>query len=446
MRPVEAAHPQQNQPITTQATHAAPATRDTGLTLDRRRFLSSSLALSSTGSALATPREAPRRIDGTKDGHIRETWPAWRRAIARYTWGKLGIAPLSTIDPGVPPQDITPRGADWMGRGMTLGALSWCGATWDDTSYELTIPVKGGHTDDGGNEPYRLALAAEKPVWRMMRPPSGALPGPALSARDGKESTGLYADGRIRAQHTYNNCIHVPGRGPLITRGSSMYYSGEGVIRRAYLLDDAGETSMVCDYGSVANPGASIGMSAWDPDRRKIWIAGRSPSGIIEIDPDNWSFRQRGMQRPLVTSDAWHYASSLQSLVGLRRGAFALHTWRIGEGLFTHDTPILNGTGSSGLALRSSVDGFGSCWCDELNCVAVYQQTSRTTEITSITPTGAAHEPWVRGVIPVDPANQIVPPPSPPDGLFSRFSYSHRLKGFLLLPSTVSDVYFFAIA
>ena len=392
---------------------------------------------------------ARKYIGPRNDGELNPNpWPAWRRAIASRCWGIVTTHKLAQIDPTLGATDIAPPGADWVDRTMTLGLLSWCGGTWDDAKSRFMIPVGGGHTDYGGNEPYRLDVNVDSPRWVMVRPPSGAVPpGPPLVTRDGQEYTGLYSDGRIRAQHTYNNCISIPGHGPLITRGSGMHYTGNGTIRRIYEVnEDSGEATMVLDYStSVANPGGSIGMAAWDPDRQRLWITGRGTSqGLLEVNPSNWSVIQRGTHTITSGSEALHYCNSIQALAFVLRG-LEVRTWRIGAGIYTYDKPAVSGSLSAGFAPRSNTDGYGSCWCEDLNAIALYQQVSHTTEISLLTPTGAANSPWVRSVLAVSSSNTVIPPASPADGLFNRFWYSKKYHGFFVVFGTQQNVYFFAL-
>lgn len=373
-------------------------------------------------------------------------WPAWRTGVVANTWVNVtNGATLSDIDPNVAPNDITPSGADWIDRGMTAGLLSWVGGAWDEAGGEFWIPVGGGHTDYGGNEPYKINLLADAPTWVMVRPPSGAVPpGSALTTRDGLETSGVYSDGRIRAQHTYYNCLWVPGYGAAITRGSSMHVSGAGSITKVNLLDSAGEATMVCDYSGVANPGGSIGMAAWDTSRSKIWITSRTTSsGILSIDPSTWAVTQHGTATWASASDGWHYCPLFDALLGVNHGT--LKTFNIGAGSYSPGTPTQSaGSFSAGWSITSSTDGFGSCWCEDLGVMALYQNVSNTTEISTLTPTGALNDPWTKGVLTVDGGNLVTPPVSPADGYMNRFFYSSRLKGFFAIPSTTEDVYFFA--
>lgn len=226
-----------------------------------------------------------------------------------------------------------------------------------------------------------------------------------------------------------------------------MHYTGNGTIRRIYKVDEnSGEATMVLDYGAaVPNPGGSIGMAAWDPDRRRLWITGRGTSqGLLEVDPGNWTVVQRGTHTITSGSEALHYCNSIQALAFVLRGT-EVRTWRIGEGVYVYDKPTVSGSLSAGYAPRYHTDGYGSCWCEDLNAIALYQQVSHTTEISLLVPTGGANAPWVRSVLAVSPGNTVTPPVSPADGLFSRFWYSKKYKGFFVVFGTQENVYFFAL-
>ena len=410
---------------------------------------------------------APVLASGALEGHI---WPAWRAAIAPFTWGIVSTNTMSSVDPSTSP-DIVPAGADWWTRGLQ-GALSWCGAVWDDDLLDFRIPNKGGHTDDGGNEGYGCDCSVDAPAIRMMFPPSGSLtsfngiprspivtlgteggdpPAPGVvSAYYNDDGTGQL---RVRASHTYRTLLYVPGVGDLLTRMGSMHYSGNGNVKKIHSIDrDTGTCVMLCDYSAIDTNANSCGMAAWDPDRQSIWITNRiTDAKLLEIKPfAGWTVTQRDVHTRLPSfGDALEYAPSLQALIGVARGQVAA-VWRVGANSYVDEVPSVSGSYSAGFGIRGSFDGFGSCWCPDLGplgALAIYQQnSSHTTEISICTPSSSdASQPWTRSVLPVDPSNSVVPPVSDPEGLMNRFVYSERLKCFLLWNEYNQAIYAFAI-
>lgn len=383
--------------------------------------------------------------------------PSWRKAMAVNTWAEVPASnTLSDLDPtadrpGKP--RIAPLNADWVDRGFTAGALAWIGGAWDEDGGNFWIPITGGHTDYGGNEPWRINLLAESPAWLMVRNPSGCPPEAPLVTRDGKEDLGVYADGRLRAQHTYNNCIYVPSRGPLVTRGSSMHYTGDGNPRKAYRLSErTGEAHLFTDYSAIGiSQSRSIGSAGYDASRRSLWLTGHGTGQrILQVNIDTGAYVDRGSHTQMQTSDAMVFSTTLDALVGGINGGTALRVWPItASGDLVSTAPALSGGLSAGFGVTSSTDGYGACWAEGVGgpsgSFCVYQQrTSHFAEISIYTPTGIATAPWVKSVLAVNPANTVTPPASPQDGLFNRFWHSKRLGGFCWLPSTATRPYFFA--
>lgn len=372
--------------------------------------------------------------------------------MAKNTWA---IVParntLAAIDPGNNPA-ITPPGADYVARGMTLGLLSWTGGVWDDQSGTFWIPLGGGHTDYGGNEPYRIRLSEDEPEWVMVRSPTGAIGNTGIT-RDGGEATGLYFDGRLRAAHSYNNQTYVPGLGPVISRLTGCYYfaTNSPANARAYWLDGAGEAHLISDY-AAANDGsalisASDGVCAFDPTRGargSLWSLGHGSSRLVQIDIATGAAQARGTKANYLAScDAMHYIPGMDVLAGINRGE--LKVWPLGQDSYTPASPALSGNFSDGLEI-TNLAGFGSCWAPELRMLCLYEnRTKQRAQISTLTPTRAAGDAWVRGVLDVSPASTVTPPPlGNHSGLFGRFGYSSLLRGFYLVPGTTQMPYFFA--
>ena len=371
--------------------------------------------------------------------------------MASHTWAMLPASnTLADIDPGRNPA-ITPANADYLGRGMTAGLLAWTGGVWDDESGTFWIPLGGGHSDYGGNEPYRIKLDVDTPAWVMVRNPSGAI-GNIGIARDGLDRSGVYFDGRLRAVHSYNNQTFVPGLGPVISRLQGCYYSGYPATKRAaYRIDAAGEAHLLCDYTAqnASNPAISTddGVCAYDPTRGArgtLWSLGHATSKLIAIDLAAGTARVRGVaDNHLASCDAMHYIPGMDVLAGINRGA--LKIWHIDQDSFTGLSPTLSGSYSAGLVIENLV-GFGSCWAPEIRQLCLYENpTNNRGQISTLTPTGGGTHPWIRGVLNVSSSNTVLPPAGGSDGgLFGRFGYSSKLRGFFLVPSTRHNPYFFA--
>lgn len=372
--------------------------------------------------------------------------------MAINTWAEIPASnKLEDIDPGKNPA-ITPPTEDYTARGMTAGLFAWTGGVWDDESGTFWVPLGGGHSDYGGNEPYRIKLDSDSPTWVMVRNPTGAVGNTGVT-RDGQDRSGVYFDGRLRAVHSYNNQIYVPGLGPVISRQQGCYYGGHPAdTRAAYRIDDAGEAHLLCDYTAqnASNPTISTddGTCAYEPTRGArgtLWSLGNATSKLIAIDLATGAAVVRGVaDNHLASCDAMHYIPGMNVLAGINRGA--LKIWHIDQDYFTPLTPALSGNFSAGLEIVN-LQGFGSCWAPELRQLCLYENpTNNRGQISTLTPTDGPTHPWIRGVLAVSPSNTVLPPAGSSDGgLFGRFGYSSKLRGFFLIPGTRHNPYFFAI-
>lgn len=376
--------------------------------------------------------------------------PSWRTAMAVNTWAEI---PSTTTITSIAPftnTSLRPPGADWIGNGTPF---AWTGFSWDDTTLTWYAGMLGGHTDYGGNEPYKVSLATESTVWEMIRLPSGAVGGPALTARDGNETdgTGLYSDGRLRAHHTYGNHRFVPGVGLVVCRSTGHFYSGTGDTKRIWTIDTTtGEATERCNYTAYTQMGGGEASVDYDPVRDCLWSMGSSTSTLLQITDlasATWTATKRGIW------DNHMYGSGCLRYVP-NADAIALFPTPGGSGFgvinpttYAKTFPTLSGSFSSGLVTTAAVVVFGMEWCSDLGCFLLWNNTSSTTQISTLTPSNPtdATQPWVKGVLTVGGSNTVTPPAAPAgDGVGSRFTYSESLGCVLLQTAANSPIYAYA--
>lgn len=369
---------------------------------------------------------------------------------------------LTDIDPTAGATDVAPPGADFVARGMTAGLFAWTGGVWDDATGTWWMPLGGGHTDYGGNEPYKIVLADSAPTWVMVRPPTGSdhpdggnyspviEPG---TTRDGLETSGVYFDGRLRAVHSYNNQCFVPGLGPVIARRTGHFYTAPtgGGKKEAHYLDSDGEAHLLCDYSAITGQGtgsAHDGAAAYDPTRGtqgSVWCVGHGASRLIQIDVQAGTAQGRGSSDLgwIVSGGDMVYIPSMDVLAMWSAGTLVIVRLDLDD--YSRVTPTLSGSFASGLVNANFV-GTGFDWSPELGKLLLYQQSSNTTVISTLTPSDPDDPSagWTRGSLTVDGSNSVTPPVSDANGLFGRFGYSTYLKGCYLVSATNDDVYFYA--
>jgi hypothetical protein len=378
---------------------------------------------------VASDLTVPVEPGGTVWAGVDSAWPAWRRGLVAHTWTVVPATNvLADIDPTAGATDIAPPGADFVARGMTAGLFAWTGGVWDDATGTWWMPLGGGHTDYGGNEPYRIRLADETPTWVMVRPPTGSDPAngsdwtPTIepgTTRDGLETSGVYFDGRLRSVHSYNNQCFVPGLGPVIARHAGYFYTAPAApdtSRKAYYLDAQGEANLIVDYWSIAGQGsgsANDGAACYDPSRHCVWTVGHGSSRLVQIDLATGVATGRGAQGEgwIASGGAMVYIPSMDVLAMLSIGGLIIV--RLDQGSYTRVVPSLSGSYASGLVVANFV-GTGFAWCPTLGKLLLYQQSSDTTRISTLTPSdpGDPSAPWVRGTLTVSPSNAVTPPVS----------------------------------
>lgn len=126
----------------------------------------------------------------------------------------------------------------------------------------------------------------------MDRLPSGAI-GNELITNDDQESTGLYADGRPRAMHTYNKLLYVPDVGPMFAPQGSTSWSGQNGTLKPIIISQ--ETYEMTRFGTSIGSGSpgdySGGGTCYDSLRHAVWVKSKGSSRMhrYNITSDTWT-------------------------------------------------------------------------------------------------------------------------------------------------------------
>lgn len=358
--------------------------------------------------------------------------------MAANTWARVGGNTLDAVNPGRNPL-VNPKypgiNDKWGYQSEIVRA--WCGATWNEADGELWLPLSGGHGNYGGNEPYRMVLSDDTPVWAMMRAPSGALPG-NLNLKDGQEATGMYADGRPRAIHSYSSVVWAPGIGN-VSAGNSSVYSAVGGPSLAWSMSPYSHEWTPHNAWLPVQTGA-VNTAAYDPLRHRLWVRSGVLRYLAYLDLQNWSW---------TTTKRYDSAGGIMRLVYLEGlDALALFsddlpsTFRIYTNLddqpsLTTITPL--GAIPAGLMFNGKM---GVEWDGAR--LLLWHNSGNTVVVSTLTPGGGATGVWTWGALPVAPANSVTPSAAQTFGTYGRFGYSAKLGGCFLLNSTTEPVFFFA--
>lgn len=426
---------------------------DTFVDAERRRLLqaaASAACLSMTGIGTAALAAQPRQRSGGGT-----PWPLWRRSMRANTWRAVPAAnTLRSIDPARNPA-LNPylasnpndnRGPWGAVLGLTGVISPWCGGCYDRQSDTLWLPLGGGHGDYAGNEAYAIRLSDEAPQWRMPRPPSGSIPLGLITLNDGQEATGVYADGRPRAIHSYSKHVYVPGRGPFCAVQGSTYSSGQAGTNRSMLLDPAsGEWTLRSNHPAA---GVEYGAAAYDEARDAVWWLGAGTSRLTRHDvaTNQWQVFSSGSESNVWSYHALTVVPEHDVLVMLSANlASAFAVWDAATAQMFQP-----GAANAPPAHLSQVGGkAGAHWVPGLNAVAMWhnQTAGSTGAITLLrAPANPRTQPWIWDSLPIAAANTVVPSVAVAAGTYGRFGYAPGLQGFYVFNSVDEPVYFYALS
>lgn len=368
--------------------------------------------------------------------------PSWAQGLDLYEWVQVPQAyTLSSIQPMLNPaiNPVYPNKPEFY-YGNFGGIMSaWCGACYDDSTGDFMLPLQGGHTDYSGNEPYKVNMFAESVAWQMIRPPTGAI-GNQVITDDKQESTGLYADGRLRAVHSYNYPVAGNGR---MFMGGLMGFSTAGNSGKQWAVEISkitGEYNLIADYTS-SSMGNNYGGACFDTKRNRIFVSGSSQSRFTSINPDTGAFSYVGTVRERFAGyPRLMYAAEIDKIVIVSPPtALTVFDAQSGLTVVDHDTgqithPAVNGTAPPWFKWNEC----GAAWCGDR--ILLWNNNASTRNVLQLSPTGnPATDPWELTEI---AGTGATPTARTANGTFGRFQYSKRLGGVMLI-NDVAQPFFF---
>lgn len=136
------------------------------------------------------------------------SWPAWRKAMARWQWYQLPGTDMMSVVPNPPvPGSIKTR------------IDAWNGLAADTRTNRLYSAANGGHADYSGNEVIELDLSSPTLAWRMLRAPTAAADIVASNGSKGIYND-YYLDGRPASTHTYYALQFIASRNAIFKFGA----------------------------------------------------------------------------------------------------------------------------------------------------------------------------------------------------------------------------------
>lgn len=388
-------------------------------------------------------------IYGGRAAPVVDARPSWVLAAAINTWGTVPGNTLASINPENDPtvNPNYPAASPWRGStGQSSMVSAWSGGCFDPVTCTFHEPLQEGHNDGACNAPYRVGLKAEVANFEYYRRPSGAIGNVFdLTAAEG---TGYYLDGRLRACHSYNNNVFVPGLGPVVTRTIGHYPSGSTGMNKAFVINQVtGEASLLSDHTAASGGGGGYGGGAYDAARGVIWMLGTGTAPLVKINTatgvasavksaDNYAFDAR-----LVMLDEYDLLLVVQTGgAGYQAPIFAFD-------LLTTPPAIvpINYTGSfsSGLPIAGYT---GADWNATAKELLLWGNATNRVEVSVLhIPTDPRTGNCTAGVKTVAAENTVTPTAAAVNGTYGRFFHSTLLGCCFVLNAVDQPIYFFRL-
>ena len=372
-------------------------------------------------------------------------WPAWRRAIAAQHWAEVGGNTIRSADPK---NDIAvnpnhPLSPPWHGSiGVAGVVIAYCGGCFDQDNKVLWLPLGGGHGDYAGNEPWKIDLDVDSPVWEFVRNPSGAV-GNLITLSDGQEATGLYSDGRLRSVHSYNKPVYIPGVGPALGVTGATYYSGsKGLRQTAIISPTTGElVSLMAENTHIGLETTSGSGSCFDLSRNMIWVMPASGGKLTRRELSATTWEDTGVYVASSGNSGLEYLPDHDCIVwfnsGLTRG-FAV----IDCATLTVYYPLTTGTY---VGVTKPTGNAQPRYVQSAKQIAFWHNSTDTTAINTLTFTSNPRtDTWTIDQLAVSVDNTVTPSVRHSNGTYGRFFYSEKLDGFGVFNSIDDPIYFYA--
>lgn len=375
----------------------------------------------------------------TVSGCGRYVRPSWRRAMAAQTWAQVPGNTLADINPANDPEinPNYPGTPEWSIGDFNRMISAWCGMAIRKRDSALSNVLSNGHGDGAGNDIYENSLERDICDWRMVRKPTGSLPDSVIT-NDGQESTGLYADDRIRATHSYSTPVHIPGMGwGLVAHGASAW-SAQGPNGKPVIIDE--HSGELIRYGANTSVISDEMNGCYDPVRHCFWGHPRGGSQVRQYDiaTDSWSL---GPSFGSTSGSAQLTYLDGEDLIFVRRGS---GTWAIFD---PSDRTLTTITSTGTGILDSTAQDALPAWCEYDRCLYLWDNSTDTDKLTKIAaPADLKSGTWVVSTVTPASENQVVPTAKTGAGTYGRFGYSKRLDGFYLINAVDQPIYFFARA
>lgn len=375
--------------------------------------------------------------------------PSWVLNQPLNTWGVIPFTnKLEDLNPRFNPalNPNFPNKAAWEGSGSFNKIIeAWCGAAFSQLRNELIIAGVAGHDDYAGGESYGAFINSETPAYRMIRPPSGAISAAfpnGFDTDDGQEASGVYADGRPRAMHTYNKTQYIEGMGFIFApQGNVSHSAGNGTLKMLIADPDTGEIIRSGSAIGVGSPGDySGGGACHETSTNKVWVraSGTGRFHKYDVDTDTWQINVT-VSKAVSNASALTYIPEHNCIFWLNQTLHGQNT----VGVVDCATGIVTYPSFTGSLVGMAGNGFCQPRYIGNGEFLVWNNTSATTTLNKFSFAGDPRTAtWQISQMALAESNSVVPTVSTQWGTYGRFWCSDAL-GICGMVNAVNQEHYF---
>jgi hypothetical protein len=301
---------------------------------------------------------------------------------------------------------------------------------------EIILAATGGHTDYSGNQVTSIDLSQDAPVWQLRSAAS------TTTAMD----VAYYPDGTPSSRHTYWSTTWSETRNRVMLHYSRFVY-GNGV-------------------SFVNSNGFDLDTNSWDA--QGTWADGFS-AGCADANGDCYAMGVGyfSLNKWTAATDTWSTVATFGTAINvnpvcydLKRGHLFALAWGDGQGNAIGGGDIgisafkIAGTTKTGITFnpsaaltqfQSDAPAYSGMEYDPVNDQYLFYQgaAGSTSRVYVVKPNDTSV--WDMQSLTLGTAS-AVPPAAVGAGVFNRFRYVEALRGFVLMASGTSELYFLRTA
>jgi hypothetical protein len=373
-------------------------------------------------------------------------WPALRDAFNQRPVWAVQPARMVGIPLPVPATPVSTTGMPvWMAGaavgqwieipgtsgGGGSGVFAYSGFAFKEQTNEIVIAAAGGHGDSSDNRVVSLRLADDAPRWQLRMAPSTVV----------VKDVPYYPDGKPTSRHLYSSSHYVPQ------------------VNRVMLF------GVRASFGSTDFPnvdGFNLDTNAWDPPGTWVnvpfgelgAVVVRATGEVWGTKLSRWSPTTKTWTQPITTRTndfvRWPIAHDSR-----RNQLFTLNwgdDFGAGSGVFATVVPCAGSTQTSiSFKPSAALDSFiadkptyaGMDYDPDNDRFLFYcGQGAGAGRVYVVTPN--AGTTWDMSFLPI--SGNKLPPATPVSGVHNAFRYVPALRGFVLMPTAQSNLFFIRTA